>query len=86
MDSRSIDSVPYPRDGLLDPRHARRTTQFTFFREGPVESTDKTPSRIRVELTTEQKQQIKDASGEEVSVLEFTAQELEERIAPRSVK
>jgi hypothetical protein len=44
------------------------------------------PERIRVELTTEQKQQIKDASGEEVSILEFTAQELEERIAPRAVK
>jgi hypothetical protein len=38
--------------------------------------------RIRIELTDEQKKHIKDASGEDVSVIEFTAQELEERIAP----
>jgi len=39
--------------------------------------------RIRIELTEEQKQKIKQASGEEISVIEFTMQELEERIAPR---
>ena len=38
--------------------------------------------RIRIELTNEQKKQIKDASGEDVSVIEFTARELEQRIAP----
>jgi hypothetical protein len=38
--------------------------------------------RIRIELTNEQKQQIKAVSGEEVTALEFTAQELEERVAP----
>jgi hypothetical protein len=38
--------------------------------------------RIRIELTNEQRQQIKNQSGEDVSVLEFTAQELEQRIAP----
>jgi len=43
-------------------------------------------SRIRVELTPEQRKVIKDASGEEVTTLEFTAQELEERIAPRMQK
>ena len=37
---------------------------------------------IRIELTTEQKEQIKTASGEDVSTLEFTIQELEQRIAP----
>ena len=39
--------------------------------------------RIRIELTEDQKQKIKQASGEEISVIEFTMQELEERIALR---
>ena len=42
----------------------------------------KEESRIRIELTHEQQEQIKAASGEDVTVLEFTAQQLEERIAP----
>jgi hypothetical protein len=42
----------------------------------------KEESRIRSELTVEQKKQIKEASGEDVSAIEFTAQELEDRIAP----
>ena len=40
------------------------------------------PNRIRIELTDEQKQQIQRASGEEVNVLEFSREELEQRIAP----
>jgi len=43
---------------------------------------ERTPDRIRIELTDEQRKQIKQASGEEVSVLEFTRDELEQRIAP----
>lgn len=38
--------------------------------------------RVRIELTPEQKKQIKEASGEDVNAIEFTAQELEDRIAP----
>jgi len=38
--------------------------------------------RIRIELTDEQQKQIKEASGREIASLEFTAQELEQRIAP----
>lgn len=38
--------------------------------------------RVRIELTEEQKKQIKDASGEDVTALEFLPQELEQRIAP----
>ena len=38
--------------------------------------------RIRIELTNEQQKQIKAASGEDVAVIEFTAQQLEDRIAP----
>jgi hypothetical protein len=41
---------------------------------------------IRIELTPEQKKQIKDASGEDVNSLEFTIQELEERVAPLRIK
>jgi hypothetical protein len=40
---------------------------------------------VRIELTPEQKKQIKDASGEDVNTVEFTIQELEERVAPRMV-
>ena len=43
---------------------------------------EKETPRIRIELTTEQRKQIKEASGEDVTALEFTAQELESRIAP----
>jgi hypothetical protein len=39
-------------------------------------------ARIRIELTDEQTQQIKKASGQSVDALEFSVQELEERIAP----
>jgi hypothetical protein len=42
----------------------------------------KEESRIRIELTTEQQKQIKEASGEDVTAIEFTAEELEDRIAP----
>lgn len=39
-------------------------------------------SRIRIELTDEQKEHIKQTSGKTVSALEFSVEELEERIAP----
>jgi hypothetical protein len=41
---------------------------------------------IRIELTPEQKKQIKDATGEDLSTVEFTVQELEERVAPIYIK
>lgn len=41
-------------------------------------------SRIRIELTPEQIKQIKETSGKTVSSLEFSVQELEDRIAPTS--
>lgn len=40
---------------------------------------------IRIELTEEQKQQVKEASGEDVKAVELTLKELEERIAPRPI-
>jgi hypothetical protein len=48
--------------------------------EGPT--MEKKPQRIRIELTAEQKKQIKETSGEDVEAIELTAQELEDRIAP----
>lgn len=41
-----------------------------------------TQDRIRIELTSEQIQRIKETSGHEISALEFSAEELEQRIAP----
>ena len=41
---------------------------------------------IRIELTPEQKKQIKEASPEDVGPAEFTLQELEERVAPLRVQ
>lgn len=38
--------------------------------------------RIRIELTAEQTKQIRETCGHEISVLEFDAKELEQRIAP----
>ncbi len=40
------------------------------------------PSAVRIALTDDQKKQGTAASGEEVTTLELTAQELEGRIAP----
>ncbi len=37
---------------------------------------------IRIELTEEQKQQIREATGKEASAVEFTAEELEDRVSP----
>jgi hypothetical protein len=43
----------------------------------------KQDERIRIELTEEQKKQVKAASGQDVETLDFSPQELEERIAPK---
>ena len=43
---------------------------------------EKPKTRIRIELTAEQKKQIKEASGEDVQAIELTAEELEDRITP----
>jgi hypothetical protein len=42
-------------------------------------------ARIRIDLTPEQQRQLKEAAGHDVSVLEFSIEELEQRIAPSSV-
>lgn len=52
-------------------------------RGGTVE---KQQNPIRIELTDEQRKQLKDASGEDFNVLEFQVQELETRIVPAYVK
>ena len=40
---------------------------------------------IRIELTESQKKQIREQTGEEVESVELTVEELEQRIAPRSI-
>lgn len=37
---------------------------------------------IRIDLTSEQREQIKDALGKEVAALDLNTEELEQRIAP----
>lgn len=37
---------------------------------------------VRIELTEEQRKQVRETTGKDASTLEFTAHELEERIAP----
>ena len=41
---------------------------------------------VRIDLTPEQKQQIKKDIGKEVDAVELTAKELEERIAPIAMR
>jgi len=41
-----------------------------------------TDQRIRIELTPEQKNQVKEASGKEIATIELGIDELEQRIAP----
>jgi hypothetical protein len=43
-------------------------------------------SRVRIELTDEQKAQIKAATGKDARTLELGAEELEARIAPMKKK
>ena len=51
-----------------------------------MERTEQKSDRIRIELTDAQKKQIKEQAGSDVQALEFTAKELEERIAPFNIK
>ena len=37
---------------------------------------------VKLELTPEQKKQIQEATGKDANVIEFSVEELEERIAP----
>ena len=42
--------------------------------------------RIRIELTDDQRKHIKETAGREISALEFGVEELEQRIAPLTVR
>jgi hypothetical protein len=42
-------------------------------------------ARIRIDLTLEQQRQLKEAAGHDVAALEFSIEELEQRIAPSSI-
>jgi hypothetical protein len=43
---------------------------------------DRVKDRVQVKLTSEQRDQVRKATGKNADTLELTAQELEERIAP----
>jgi hypothetical protein len=43
---------------------------------------DRVKDRVQVKLTSEQRDQVRKATGKNTDTLELTAQELEERIAP----
>ena len=45
----------------------------------------KKDNTIRIELTEEQKQAIRKTTGKDAAAIEFSAEELEERIAPAKV-
>lgn len=46
---------------------------------------EKKKEAIRIELTEDQKQVIRNATGKEIDSLELPAEALEERIAPRRI-
>jgi len=41
---------------------------------------------VRIDLTKEQKQQLKKETGKEVEAIELSVEELEERVAPISIQ
>lgn len=42
------------------------------------------PNFVRLELTPEQKEQVRESTGRDAQAIELSAKELEERIAPKS--
>lgn len=46
------------------------------------EPTSKNPNFVRLELTSEQKAQVRNSIGRDADAIELSAKELEERIAP----
>jgi uncharacterized small protein (DUF1192 family) len=40
---------------------------------------------VRIELTEEQKKALREQTGQDASVIEFSVEELEQRIAPRRI-
>jgi uncharacterized small protein (DUF1192 family) len=44
---------------------------------------DSAKSQVRIELTPEQKAQVRNATGKDAEAVELSVEELEERIAPR---
>ena len=46
----------------------------------------KQPKRFEIHLTDEQKAQVKAATGKDAEIVELSVEELEERIAPATLK
>ena len=40
---------------------------------------------VRIELTEEQRKQLRDQTGQDLDTVELTVEQLEDRIAPRSI-
>ena len=57
--------------------------QFTSAYGAQVTQQSKDENIIRIDLTSDQKIQVKQAIGKDAESIELNAQELEERIAPR---
>ncbi|MGI9181463.1 MAG: hypothetical protein ACR2H9_13295 [Longimicrobiaceae bacterium] len=47
-----------------------------------MEKKNQEQKQVRIELTEEQRQKIREATGKDAAAVEFTAEELEQRIAP----
>jgi hypothetical protein len=54
-------------------------------RDGGGAVARKSRKSIRIELTETQKKQIREQTGEEVETVEYTVEELEQRVTPRSI-
>jgi hypothetical protein len=48
-----------------------------------MEKKENTP--VRIELTEEQRKRVREATGKDAAAIEFTVQELEDRIAPANL-
>jgi hypothetical protein len=65
-----------------------RTTAFGAAEDTPRDgrsSMEKKNQPVRIELTDEQRNQIREATGKDANAIEFSAEELEERVAPISL-
>ena len=64
-------------------RHTRHITFKKPWLEGTMEDRK---NQFRIELTPDQKNQVRHATGKDAEAVELSVEELEERIAPSSLK
>ncbi len=74
--------VGYKRAGVIRrPGRGSSALGESVFQEGSMEKQEK-KGAVRIELTEEQKRQIKEKIGKDAKAIELTAEELEERVSP----